>query len=323
MPRVFRLIFALLCATMVCGVPGVLAAQVPTPALLPAPPVARVAHGSLLAAMDPSVPPGKDFYRYATGHWQDTTAIPADRAAFGISDEIDELTTDQLLGLLKRLSASDTLPEGSDEWKAVQLFAQGLDYDTRNAQGIEPIAGDLARIDAISTLDELYTFLREGVLTTNASGLYGVSPGVDLQDSSIYTLWYGGPALGLPNRDYYWEDDAANEPIREAYRATSAKLLGFAGYDEAEATAAAQRVYDFEKRLAEPLLRPADANDPANYYHPRPVADLVAANPDFDWPAFLEILGVADQETVVVTQEAYLDAIDDIVNSTDLETINE
>ena len=50
--------------------------------------------------MDPSVPPGKDFYRYATGHWQDTTAIPADRAAFGISDEIDELTTDQLLGLL-------------------------------------------------------------------------------------------------------------------------------------------------------------------------------------------------------------------------------
>ncbi len=256
MLRAFRLIFLLLCITVICGVPRALAAQIPTPAPLPAPPVASVAHGSLLAAMDPSVPPGKDFYRYATGRWQDTAAIPADRAAFGISDEIDELTTDQLLGLLKRLSASDTLPEGSDEWKAVQLFAQGLDYDTRNAQGIEPIAGDLARIDAISTLDELYAFLREGVLTTNASGLYGVSPGVDLQDSSIYTLWYGGPALGLPNRDYYWEDDAANEPIREAYRATSAKLLGFAGYDEAEATAAAQRVYDFEKRLAEPLSAP-------------------------------------------------------------------
>ena len=44
--------------------------------------------------------------------------------------------------------------------------------------------------------------------------------------------------------------------------------------------------------------------------HPRPVADLIAANPEFDWPAFLEILGVADQETVVVTEEAYLDAID-------------
>ena len=162
MRRAFRLIFVLLCTTMISGVPRALAEQVPTPAALPAPPVASLAHGSLLAAMDPSVPPGKDFYRYATGRWQDTSAIPADRAAFGISDEIDQLTTDELLGLLKRLSASDTLPEGSDEWKAVQLFAQGLDYDTRNAQGIAPIAGDLAKIDAISTLDELYAFLRDG-----------------------------------------------------------------------------------------------------------------------------------------------------------------
>jgi putative endopeptidase len=323
MLRAFRLIFVLLVAAVTGGIPGALAAQIATPASQPASPVAGVANGSLLAAMDLSVPAGEDFYRYATGRWQDTAAIPADRPAYSISNELNDLTIDQLLGLLNRLSASDTLPEGSDEWKAVQLFAQGIDYDTRNAQGIEPIAGDLARIEAISTLEELYAFLRDGVLTTNASGLYGVSPGPDLQNSSIYTLWYGGPALGLPNRDYYWENDEANEPIREAYRATSAKLLGFAGYDEAEATAAAQRVYDFEKRLAEPLLRPADANDPENYYHPRPVADLVAANPDFDWPVFLEMLGVANQEIVVVTQEAYLDAIDNIVNSTDLETIKE
>ena len=213
-----------------------LAAQIATPASDPATQVAGVGNGSLLAAMDRSVPAGTDFYRYATGRWQDAAAIPPDRAAYSISDELNDLTIDQLLGLLNRLSASDTLPEGSDEWKAVQLFAQGIDYETRNAQGIEPIAGDLARIEAISTLEELYAFLRDGVLTTNASGLYGVSASVDLQDSSIYTLWYGGPALGLPNRDYYWEDDAANEPIREAYRATSAKLLGFAGYDEDEAT---------------------------------------------------------------------------------------
>jgi putative endopeptidase len=264
MLRALRLILVLLVAAVVGGVPAALAAQVTTPVSQPATPVAGVANGSLGAAMDQSVPPGQDFYRYATGRWQDSATIPSDRAAYGISDELDDVTIEQLLGLLNRLSASDALPEGSDEWKAVQLFAQGIDYDTRNAQGIEPIANDLARIAAISTLDELYTFLREGVLTSNASGLYGVSAGADLEDSSIYTLWYGGPALGLPNRDYYWANDAANEPIREAYRATGAKLLGFAGYDEAEATATAQRVYDFEKRLAEPLLRPADANDPAN-----------------------------------------------------------
>ena len=84
--------------------------------------------------------------------------------------------------------------------------------------------------------------LRDGVLTTNASGLYGVSASADLQDSSIYTLWYGGPALGLPNRDYYWVDDESNEAIRDAYKESSAKLLGYLGYDEARATAAAEAV---------------------------------------------------------------------------------
>ena len=161
MLRPIRLIFILLIAAVAGGIPGALAAQIATPASQTATPVAGVGNGSLLAAMDPSVPPGQDFYRYATGRWQDAATIPPDRAAYSISNELNDLTIEQLLGLLKRLSASDTLPEGSDEWKAVQLFAQGIDYDTRNAQGIAPIAGDLARIEAISTLDELYAFLRD------------------------------------------------------------------------------------------------------------------------------------------------------------------
>src|SRR4051794_28746771 len=188
MSRALRLILVLLVAAVAGGIPGALAAQIATPASESATPVAGEVSGSLLSAMDPSVPPGQDFYRYASGRWQDTAAIPADRAAYGISDEIDDRTIDQLLGLLDRLSTSDALPEGSDEWKAVQLFDQGIDYNTRNAQGIEPIASDLSRIKAISTLDELYAFLRDGVLTSNASGLYGVSASPDLENSSIYTL---------------------------------------------------------------------------------------------------------------------------------------
>jgi len=78
----------------------------------------------------------------------------------------------------------------------------------------------------------------------------------------------------------------------------NATLLGYAGYDAAQATVAAEQVYDFEKRLAEPILSPEDFNDPQNYYHPRPVADLIAANPKFDWPAFLEMIGVPDLKTL-------------------------
>jgi predicted metalloendopeptidase len=315
-----RVGFALVCA-LVLTWPGLLAAQVATP--VGSPVAGQVAAGSLRAQMDSAVDPGEDFFRYATGGWQDRTDIPADEATYGITQELHDLTIEQLLALLDRLENSDELAVGSDEWKAVQLFAQAMDTATRNAQGIAPLEAEMEAIDAIANLDDLYAFIRQTYLSGYAYGLYGIFSAPDFADSSVYTAWYSGPALGLPSRDYYWIDDEGSEAIREAYRAMNAALLEAAGYDADEAADAAARVYDLEKQLAEPILRPEDFNDPGNYYNPRPVAELIAANPDFDWPAFLDMLGIPEQETVVVTELAYLAAVDEIVADADLETLKD
>src|SRR5918994_2307522 len=276
-----HLLTVLFCLSLL-RVPGTLAMQEATP--IASPVADAIEHGALLPQMDLSVHPGKDFFRYATGGWQDRTEIPADEAAYGITQELRDLTIEQLLALLERLETSDELVVGSDQWKAVQLFAQAMDMRTRNAEGIAPIAAELEAIDALASLDEIYAFVREGVMTSFVYGFYGIRASPDLADSSTYAAWYTGPPLGLPNRDYYWTDDEGNEPIRE-----------------------------LEKRLAEPILRPEDFNDPGNDYHPRPIADLIAANPDFDWPAFLEHLGIPEQETIVVTELEYLSAVDAIL----------
>jgi predicted metalloendopeptidase len=277
----------------------------------------------LLENMDLAVAPGQDFYRYATGGWQDRTTIPADEASFGVAQELEDLTIEQLTGLLGQLAASDALVVGSDEWKAVRLFEQARDVRTRNAQGIAPVAADLAAIDALDSPEAYFAFLRDAPLTTYVSGLFGIYASPDYADSSVYAAWYGGPDLGLPNRDYYWEDGAEMDGIRAAYREYCADLLQFAGYDADRAADAADRVFAFERRLAEPLLRVEDFNDPANYYHPMPVADLAAANPVFDWTGMLALLGLSDVETVVVSDPAYLDALGGIVDATDLETLKD
>ena len=202
-----RSLFAFLVASLLLW-PGALAAQDASPgrrrshhpAASPvASPVAGEAtHGVLLANMDPSTDPGEDFYRYANGGWLDRTEIPADEARYGQFNVVNDLTIEQLLTLLDRLSTSEEVPVGSDEWKAVQLFRQTKDLGTRNDQGITPIEADLAAIDAISTLDEFYLFVRDGILTTNIGGLYGLYADVDLADSSVNTAWYYGPASVCP-----------------------------------------------------------------------------------------------------------------------------
>jgi predicted metalloendopeptidase len=318
MDRVMHLVFVLGVVVSLM-IPGVLAAQEATPDASPliSQPV------SLSDVMDESADPGEDFNRYAIGQWLDRTTIPPEWPSYDLITQLTELTIDQLLAEMDKLATSDTLQEGSDEWKAVQLFNQGMDVETRNAQGIEPIAPILAEIDAITTTDDLYTFLNDTIVDTPLWGLYNLYGDIDLEDSSTYAAWYYGPYLGLPNRDYYWEDDEGNAEVREAYLVMNGKLLGFIGYDEEDAADAAQRVYDFEKVLAEPILRPEEYNDPANYYHPMPVADLDAANPAFDWPAYLDRIGIGDQETIIVQEPAYLETIDSIVDATDLETIKD
>ncbi|MGH2615087.1 MAG: M13 family metallopeptidase [Thermomicrobiales bacterium] len=307
-----------LACAFVLSWPNALMAQEATPAVGVARP------GSLLVVMDPAVDPGEDFYYYATGGWLDATEIPSDEPAYNIFAQVADTTREQLIALLERLAAEDTLAVGSDEWKAVQLFAQVKDLETRNAQAIDPIAGDLAVIDAIASLDDLYAFLREAPLTTNVwCGLHCVFVYPDYADSSVYAAWHSSPYLGLPSRDYYWEDAEGNEEIREAYRQMNAELLGYIGYTPEDAAEAAQQVYDFEKRLAEPMFLLEEWNDPANYYNPQPIADLVAANPDVDWPAFLAILGIEDQERLVVQEVDYLASVSDIVAATDLETIKD
>ena len=185
-----------------------------------------------------------------------------------------------------------------------------------------PIAAELEAIDALASLDEIYTFVREGVLTSFVYGFYGISPAPDLADSSTYAAWYTGPALGLPNRDYYWTDDEGNEPIREAYRAMMRR---------SSAMAATPPRMPRTRRSGSTSWRSASPSRPApggfqrsrQLLQPAPHRRPDRRQSGFDWPAFLELLGIPEQETIVVTELEYLSAVDGILAATDLETLKE
>jgi putative endopeptidase len=273
-----------------------------------------------LRDMDLSVDPADDFYRFANGGWLDRIDIPADEGRYGVFDELGDLTTEQLLGLLKGLAAGDDLVEGSDEWKAVQLFAQGMDLDTRDANGIEPIQPMLDEIDAIGDLDAFHTFQQQAILYW-LTGIFSPFVIPDLIDSSVYGVYLSGPFFGLPNRDYYLEDDATNEAVREAYIEACTQFLMAAGSSETDAHATAQAVYDLERQLVEPTLTREEQQDFGLLYNPMTLEELDAAYPLMDWAAYFTELGITDVESVVVIEKRYLEALNDIVTGADLETL--
>jgi len=107
------------------------------------PTAAGQGQGIEIANMDLAVSPGEDFYAFANGGWLAQTEIPADRSSIGVFVELRDEATRRQIALLD--GAADAAP-GSDEAKAVALFAQGMDLEQRNRQGIEPIRDALDRI---------------------------------------------------------------------------------------------------------------------------------------------------------------------------------
>lgn len=272
--------------------------------------------------MDLTVEPGEDFYRFVNGGWLDRTEIPGDEGSYGVFNELDDLTREQLLALLNEVSRSSDLQEGSDEWKAAELYAQGMDIDARNARGIEPIQPVLDEIEGISSLEDLHAFQQTAGFEW-LTGIFWVFVLPDLADSSVNAAYLSGPFLGMPNRDYYLEDEEGNADVREAYIATVAELLQYTGYDATEAEAAAQSVYDFEASLAATTLTREEQQDFSLLYNPMTLDELTEAYPMMDWDAYMTELGIAGTETLVVTEPRYLDALAGLLTAADLEVVKD
>jgi putative endopeptidase len=276
------------------------------------------AHAALEAAnMDLSADPAEDFYRYVNGGWQDRTEIPADRGSYGVFDELYDRTRDQLLSILDDPDAAATLEPGSDQWKAVQLYQQGLDLETRNVQGIEPIQPLLDDIAGITTLDDVHAF-QQGAAFDLLNGLFSFYVAPDLLDSSVNVPYLGGPYFGLPNRDYYVDEDPE---LRDAYIGTSAELLIHAGYDPDTAQEAAAAVYELEYALADATLPREDAQDFAVIYNPMSLDELKTLYPAMDWDAWVAELGFEGIETFVVDDVAYFEALPGILAETPIEVL--
>src|SRR5829696_5322919 len=97
-------------------------------------------YGIDVANMDLGVSPREDFYRFANGGWLERTEIPDDKSSYGTFTELYDLTTDQLLAILEEAGTGNReIPDGSDEAKAVRLWQQGVDVESRYALGLSPL----------------------------------------------------------------------------------------------------------------------------------------------------------------------------------------
>lgn len=259
--------------------------------------------GIELNNMDTSVRPQENFFRYINGEWLERTEIPSDRARWGSFDELRERAEQQVLEIVTEFAQIEAA-QGSDQQKIGDLYRSFMDEETIEAHGLSVLDDELARIEALTSHEQLAHFWGEQQSRRNGTPV-GLGVGQDPQQSDQYITSLNQSGLGLPDRDYYVNDSDSNLRLREQYQAFIADLYEAAQWDNGQQ--AAERILAIETTLADAQWTRIQNRDRNATYNKMSIEQLTEQAPGFDWATFVDSAGV-DIEELVVRQPDYLQA---------------
>ncbi|HXT16532.1 MAG TPA: M13 family metallopeptidase [Gemmatimonadaceae bacterium] len=268
----------------------------------------RAIPGLDAAAMDTTVRPGDDFYRYANGSWDRRTKIPPELGAYGSFNIAADKADANVMEIVHRAAAANAAA-GSDQRKVADFYHAFFDTAAIAERGVAPIKPLLDSIAAIANKTELARFLgahlradvdpiNNGVLhTDNLFGLW-VAQDFNHPGHNVASLLQGG--LEMPDRSYYLDSSSRMAAVRAQYRAHVARMLTLAGVPAAAANA--DLIVGLETRIAETHWKVEDSEDPAKGNNHWARADFARKAPGLNWSAFFASSQLSHEDSIVAWQ---------------------
>ena len=273
--------------------------------------------GLSLAEMDTTVRPQDDFYNYVNGTWAKTAKIPADKPTWGSFHILREKTDENCLLILDNL-LKENFAQGTEGQKIKDLYESFIDWKKRDAEGLKPIEGLLAKIDNIKTLADLQKYLEEvtpeGENPICAWGVYA-----DMKDSNMNTVYLGNFSIGM-GRDYYQKDNKENTEALQKYQ--DYVMAIFKVLKDDKAAEKAKQMVDFERSVAKLMLTNEEDRNPNLSYNPQTMAELSKLVKNLNLPQFLKNVGV-NTDKVVVSEIRLYKQYDKFINEKNLPLIKD
>jgi predicted metalloendopeptidase len=269
--------------------------------------------GIELQNRDTSVKPGDDFDRYANGTWFDNYQLKDYETRYGSFNMLSDRAEAQTRAIIEELQARQDLKPGSNEQKIRDFYASFMNTAARDAAGIAPLKPVLDRIAKVDSFAALTAaFGRAGMDGTNSPVGGGVT--LDRKDPNRYIIGLGVGGLGLPDKDFYLNQEPRFVQIRAAYLDHIAKMLGFAGV--ADARPRAEAILALETEIAKQHWDRAQLRDRDKTYNMRTFAQLNQEFPGYDWKAHFAAQGIANPGDVNVSTPSAVGPVLEIAKKT-------
>ena len=271
----------------------------------------------LTANIDSSVSPRDNFFLFANGGWIKRTPIPDEESGWGLGNLVQE----EIYERLKKVNedaATQHAAEGSITSKIADFWYSGMDTADIEKQGLTPLEPAFHAIQAIGSTTDL-TPEAASLHLIGVNALFDESVGQDDKNSAEMAFHLYQGALGMPNRDYYFNTDTRTSTVRAAYRQYLFETFGELGADSAGAMKKAAAVFQLETKLAKASRKLADLRDPYSNYHKMDIAGLKRLAPVFDWSVFFDRVGAKGLDSVIVGQPEFFSALNHELTATPLQ----
>ena len=281
------------------------------------PPASRSADQYLAQFVDPSVSPRTDFFRYAVGRWLKDHPIPPNERSWGISHVVQEETYRRVIAISNEAAADTKSARGSNAQKIGDFWYAAMDTVTILEQGFKPLAEEFSRIDAVKDVPGLLDEVAHlGYIGVGAMCSFAIFQ--DEMNSNRYALHLYQGGLGLPDRDYYFDQDERATLLRREYVNHVARMFHLLGDDTTRARSRAAAVMSLETELAGASRKLEDLRDPRANYNAMAIAKLGTLAPSIPWKRFLEKGRLVRLDTVVVGQPEFFKQVEKSLRSRSL-----
>jgi putative endopeptidase len=256
------------------------------------------------SSIDPSVRLQDDLFRHFNGKWLKETVIPEDRATDGSFTTLRIEAEAQVRDIIESASGS------VEAQKITDLFASFMDVAQIEKLGTSPIAADLAKVDAIDSLDDFISTM-SWLEARGASGITESAIFPDMMDSSANILYIHQGGLSLPDESYYKEEQ--HESIRIAFVAHMEKMFSLIGI--ADGATKAREVFELETKVAALHWDQVRNRDASQTYNKMTGADVAKLSPALNWPLWMSAGEIPEVvfDHVIIGQPSFFEGISPLV----------
>jgi putative endopeptidase len=272
--------------------------------------------GFSLTNLDKSCKPCENFYQYAMGNWIKSNPIPPEYPSWDTFTELTVKNETALRAILEK-AAKAKAPAGSNEQKIGDFYASCMDTSAIEAAGLKPLASELAQIDALKDRQALETQIAR-LQRRNVDSVFAFGSTPDFKDSSRVIAEADQGGLGLPDRDYYFRDDAESKQLREDYVKHVAKMFELSGEAPGQAAAQAKIVMEIESALAKASRTNVELRDPDKNYNMMNLAEMKALTPAWSWESYFQGMGAPPIREANIGQPEFFKEMNRLVGATPL-----